>query len=148
LSLGLLAAAVLLARGEPIQARPPKGEGAKDKQHHRHDGNKLLASRGLHGKSGTHHLHSHKGHDTHVHLKKGKVAGMSMKAPGGKTLKPKVQRHKVSLPSGEGDTQFVSLAGTISFTFQTPTFTITFTFTMDSVDPDALSGGEGGEDDI
>jgi hypothetical protein len=150
LSVGLLAALALLWAGEPTQAGPSSGAGAavKKKKHLRHDGNQLLADRGLQGRSGKPVLHSHKGHKTHVHLNNGKVTGMSMKTPGGKTLKPKVRRSLASLPSGDGETQFVGLAGTITFTFQTPSFTITFTFSMDAVDPDALSGDDSGDDGV
>jgi hypothetical protein len=134
------------------------------KPHHHHNGPKLLAQKGLGPRhTGTYHLHSHKGHHTYVKLKKGKVTGLYLKTPGGKTLlaKPARRTAALSLPKsdplahGPEETTFVSLDDTppggamIRFTIQTPFFTISFWFPASSVDPSAggtggAGGGEGG----
>ncbi len=137
LAVALLTALFLLEPASMVEAAT--------KPHHQVNGLTLLKDKGLLGKTnGTHPLHHHKGHTAHVTLKKGKVAGMVLKTPDGKTLHPKVARRVAALPLEAGDTIPVSLGGTITFTFQTPFFTITFSFPADAVSPDA--GGTGGDD--
>lgn len=111
----------------------------KAKKVSRHNGHSLLSKAKMKQlKSGTHKIHSVKGHQVHAKLRHGKVAGMHVKTPAGKTVAMKRQRsgHRAGLDSGEAEVTRVVLLGQVTFIFDGPGIQIIISFPLDSVTDD------------
>jgi hypothetical protein len=108
----------------------------KAKKVSRHAGHDLLPKHKMKQlKSGTHKIHTVKGHQVHAKLRHGKIAGMHVKTPKGKVVPMKRQRsgHRVSLDSDDAEVMTVALSGQVTFIFSAPGIEIIISFPLDSV---------------
>jgi hypothetical protein len=163
-------ALLTLTGGAVLADRTETGTGRSNPKRHRQpatvvrrDGHQFMSRAAMRRKQhGTHLLRAHRtGHRTFVHLRKGKVAGMSVKAPNGKTYRMKAVRggsrrraaledrdvHLVSLVERGNTLHLASqLDRIILFIIQIGEVRICIAFPITSVDPDTATGAEDDEE--